>query len=70
MRWDDIKKDQFWIEVDEEINAAPKNEKVIIGGDLNGHIGQEQNGVERWHGRWSVGMRNAGGQRILDFMTS
>ena len=46
------------------------NEKIIIGGDLNGHVGQDLEGIERWHGGWNVGERNPEGQRILNFMIS
>ena len=27
---------QFWKELDQEVNAVPRNEKIIVGGDLNG----------------------------------
>ena len=63
-------KDQFWRELEDELNVVPREEWALIGGDLNGHVGQDRSGVERWHGGWSVGERNAEGQRILDFMTA
>lgn len=63
-------KDQFWSELEDELNSVPENEKAIIGADLNGHVGRDRRGVERWHGGWSVGERNAEGQRILDFMSA
>ena len=40
-------KDLFWEELDQEVYSVPLNEKVIVGGDLNGHVGQEREGVER-----------------------
>ena len=61
-------KDEFWRELDEELNSTPDNEKTIIGGDLNGHVGEGRRGVERWHGGQSIGQRNFEGQRILDFV--
>ena len=38
-------KDQVWEELDQEVNSVPLNEKVIVGGGLNGHVGQEREGV-------------------------
>ena len=67
---EEAEKDQFWSELEEELNSIPGNEKAIIGGDLNRHVGRDRSGVERWHGGWSVGERNAEGQRILDFTTA
>ena len=66
---DEEEKERFWKDLEEEIVAVPEEDKVIIGGDLNGHVGKEKHGIERWHGGWSVGERNAEGQRILDFAT-
>ena len=40
-------KDQFWRELEEELNEVPREERVLIGGDLNGHVGQDRSGVER-----------------------
>jgi exonuclease III len=61
-------KDKFWRELEEEFNTIPGNEKAIIGGDLNGHVGTDRRGLERWHGGWGYGEKNAEGQRILEFM--
>ncbi|KAG8238007.1 hypothetical protein J437_LFUL017796 [Ladona fulva] len=40
----------------------PENERVIVGADLNGHVGRKRCGEERVHGRWSVGE----GERITE----
>ncbi|EYB95901.1 hypothetical protein Y032_0155g3081 [Ancylostoma ceylanicum] len=37
------------------------------GGDLNGHIGEEREGFDRWDGGYGYGTRNGEGQRILEF---
>ena len=36
-----------------------------MAGDLNGHLGTERAGAERWHGGWTVGRRNEEGERVL-----
>ena len=44
---------------------VPHKEKLVLAGDLNGHVGESQIGFERWHGRFSVGERNEEGENIL-----
>lgn len=45
-------------------------EKLIIGGDLNDHIGRNNKNYERVHGDFRYGVRNEGGEKILDFTSS
>ena len=40
-------------------------EKLVLAGDLNGHVGESQIGFERWHGGFSVGERNEEGEKLL-----
>jgi hypothetical protein len=35
---------------------------------LNGHVGTDRRGVERWHAEWGYIEKNAEGQRILELM--
>ena len=35
------------------IMKVPHTEKVVLAGDLNGHVGESQIGFERWHGGFS-----------------
>ena len=44
---------------------VPLKEKLLLAGDLNGHVGESQIGFERWHGGLSVGERNEEGENIL-----
>lgn len=39
-------------------------EKLILGGDLNGHIGRNNNNYERGHGGLRYGLRNEGRRRF------
>ena len=36
--------------LDEVLQSIPANEKVILAGEMNGHVGADRSGVERWHG--------------------
>ncbi|XP_037799299.1 uncharacterized protein LOC119594313 [Penaeus monodon] len=44
---DEEEKVAFWEHVDLKLSAAPAGEKLILGGDLNGHIRGEIEVVER-----------------------
>jgi hypothetical protein len=48
------------------VRAVPTNEKLFIGGDLNGHLGSTNAGYELAHGG-EYGSRNQEGDDILDF---
>ncbi|XP_068240963.1 craniofacial development protein 2-like [Palaemon carinicauda] len=60
-------KDTFWEEMDQELEIISARERVIMGGDLNGHLGISREGIKRVHGGWGVGERNDGGERVIDF---
>lgn len=40
---------------------------AMIGGDLNGHIGQSRDGFEEASGVYGCGERNREGEKILEF---
>ena len=44
---EEIKKEQFWNELDQELNSVPLEDRVILGGDLNEYVGVDWEGVER-----------------------
>ena len=41
-------------------------ELLIIGGDLNGHVGKNADGYKGIHGGFGYGVRNMEGERILE----
>ena len=43
------------------------NQDVIVGGDMNGHVGQVANGFHEAHRNFGYGTRNPEGERILEF---
>ncbi|KAG2460301.1 DAT protein, partial [Polypterus senegalus] len=59
--------EDFWSELDEVMNSVPKGQEVVIGADLNGHVGEGNSGDEEVMGRYGVKKRNEEGQRIVDF---
>ncbi len=63
-------KEEFWEKLDDSIGGIPEKDPLIIGGDLNGHIGMDRNGFEDVMGIYSFGERNAEGEKILEFCQS
>ena len=39
-------KEEFWGMMDDSIGNIPENEILMIGGDLNGHVGEDRNSFE------------------------
>ncbi|ESO02868.1 hypothetical protein HELRODRAFT_174304 [Helobdella robusta] len=50
--------------------CIPKSETILIGGDLNGHVGEKTDGFDNVHGGFGYGKRNEDGNRILEFAES
>ncbi|XP_049410398.1 uncharacterized protein LOC125873518 [Solanum stenotomum] len=57
----------FYEDLDEAVRGIPITEKIVIGGDFNGHIGATSNGFDDVHGGFGFGERNGGGSSLLDF---
>ena len=60
-------KNDFWKDLDELIKSISKEEKIVLGADLNGHMGEENIGDEDIMGRYGTGTRNKEGSRVVDF---
>ncbi|XP_021853762.1 uncharacterized protein [Spinacia oleracea] len=67
MRLDASTRQEFWEDLEEVVQRVPRSEKLIIGGDLNGHVGSSRDGFESIHGGFGYGERNEAGNDILDF---
>ncbi|KAK3553288.1 hypothetical protein QTP86_032762, partial [Hemibagrus guttatus] len=60
-------KERFWSELDEVMESIPTGERVVIGADFNGHVGQGNTGDEEVMGKFGVKERNLEGQMVVDF---
>ena len=60
-------KEAFWLDLNEIVEKIPKNERILVGADLNGHVGEGNNGDEERMGRHELGKRNNEGQAVVDF---
>ncbi|KAK3528570.1 hypothetical protein QTP70_003744 [Hemibagrus guttatus] len=60
-------KERFWSELDEVMESIPTGERVVIGADFNGHVGEGNTGDEEVMGKFGVKERNLEGQMVGDF---
>ncbi|KAK3552014.1 hypothetical protein QTP70_031598, partial [Hemibagrus guttatus] len=60
-------KERFWTELDEVMESIPTGERVVIGADFNGHVGEGNTGDEEVMGKFGVKERNLEGQMVVDF---
>ncbi|KAK3561088.1 hypothetical protein QTP86_028408 [Hemibagrus guttatus] len=60
-------KERFWSELDEVMESIPTGERVVIGADFNGHVGEGSRGDEEVMGKFGVKERNLEGQMVVDF---
>ena len=37
-------KETFWLDLDETVEKIPRNERIVVGADLNRHVGERNNG--------------------------
>ena len=63
----DEEKEEFWEKLEELIRSFSEKDKIVIGVDLNGHIGRGNTGYEIWHGGFGHGEKNQEGDNILEF---
>nr|GFA19035.1 retrovirus-related Pol polyprotein LINE-1 [Tanacetum cinerariifolium] len=56
--------------LDKVMRECPTSQRLILGGDLNGHIGATTEGYAGVHGGFGYGARNEEGRAILDFATA
>lgn len=54
--------------MDEVIEMVPEKEKIIIRGDLIGHVRKERQESEKVNRSWGFEERNEVGKMILEFL--
>ena len=64
------KKYEFWKHMDAEMQAVPRSERLVVAGDLNGHVGRDRYGYDAVHGGHGLGVRNEEGIEIMDLATA
>ncbi|XP_063597920.1 uncharacterized protein LOC134774438 [Penaeus indicus] len=60
----------FWRDLDSVVQGIEDGERIVIAGDINGHVGWRGVGYEGVHGGHGIGNVNQEGIAILDFATA
>src|SRR6059036_3977231 len=60
-------KEEFLLSLSKMVDEIGQEEFVMIGGDMNGHVGEKVDGYEGVHGGKGFGVRNAEGEMLLEF---
>ena len=60
-------KNDFWEDLDGFIESVSKEKRIVLGADLNGHVGEGNIGDEEIMGRYGAGTRNKEGSMVVDF---
>ena len=60
-------KNDFWQDLDGLIENVSKQERIVLGADLNGHVGEGNIADKEILGRYGAGTRNKEGSMIVDF---
>ena len=67
MGYSRMEKEEFLAMLGEVVLGIDSSERLLICGDLNGHVGSEIDGFEGVHGGFGFGKRNVEGEMILEF---
>ena len=60
-------KKDFWEDLDGLIEIISTEERIVLGADLNGHVGEGKIGDEKIMGSYGAGTRNKEGSMVVDF---
>ena len=60
-------KNDFWEDLDGLIESISNEERIVLGPDLNGHVGKGNIGNEEIMGRYGAGTRNKERSMVVDF---
>ena len=60
--WLREEKDTFWTDLDEVMESIPKEERLVIGADFNGHVGEGNRGDANVMVRYGDKARKAEGR--------
>jgi len=60
-------KEEFLSSLREVLSAINSNERLVVCGDMNAHVGVGKDGFEGVHGGYGFGVRNTEGEMLLEF---
>ena len=59
-----------WEHMDSEMQGVTRSERMVVAGDLNGHVGIDRAGYNNVHGGHGLDVVNEEGIQVLDFATA
>ena len=59
-------KEEFLLQLREVLAAIDAKERLVVCGDMNGHVGAASDGFEGIHGGFGYGVRNTEGEMLLE----
>ena len=57
---------EYWERFEDKLGQISEAEILLVGGDVNGHIGDENTGYEEVMGKYGYGTKNEEGAAVLD----
>ena len=60
-------KNDFREDLDGLVESVSKEKRIVLGADLNGHVGEGNIGDEEIMGRYGAGTKNKEGSMVVDF---
>jgi len=67
---EDVEKQEFYVQLSDTIKRQKKKDIIIMGGDLNAMVGQNNESPEHVMGRHGLGERTENGQLLVYFCAS
>jgi hypothetical protein len=67
---EDVERQEFYMQLNNILKKQKEEDIIIVGGDLNAKVGQDNKGLEHVMGRHGLGKRNENGQLFVDFCAS
>ena len=64
---DEEDKEAFWADPEEVVGKIMRDERLVIGADLNAHVGEGNTNDEEAMAKHVFGRRNLEGQTVVDF---
>ena len=64
---EESKKDEFYLQLQDQIDSIPRHDIKIVMGDMNAQIGGDQSGFEPVLGPHAYGRRTENGDRFIQF---
>ncbi|XP_037789210.1 uncharacterized protein LOC119584589 [Penaeus monodon] len=66
----DEAKEQFWAALQEKLEKVDESERCIIGGEMNGHVGSDNDAISRIRGGNAYGNGDEDGEKVIDLALS